>query len=109
MSEQNQAEAPQEELNEILAARLEKLDAMREKGQAFPNDFRPDALAEEIHRLYQDKQHDDLEADPIRVRIAGRIMTRRIMGKASFVHIQDMSGKIQLYLRRGKQLDISTL
>ena len=60
MSEQNQAEAPQEELNDILTARLEKLDAMREKGQAFPNDFRRKNISDELHKLYDEKRsHDD--------------------------------------------------
>ncbi len=86
--------------NEQIAQRKEKLAELRAAGKAYPNDFKPDVLAEEIHRLYNDKDHDALEASPIKVRVAGRIMTRRIMGKASFVHIQDMSGQMQLYLRR---------
>lgn len=85
--------------NQQIAQRKAKLSEIRKHGNAYPNDFRPDTCAEEIHRLYSDKSHDSLEADPIRVRIAGRIMTRRIMGKASFVTIQDFSGHIQLYLR----------
>lgn len=86
--------------NEQIAQRKAKLVALREQGQAFPNDFKPDVLAEEIHRLYSNKDHDALNADPIRVRVAGRIMTRRVMGKASFVNIKDMTGQLQLYLRR---------
>lgn len=86
--------------NQQIAQRKMKLAVMRKQGQAYPNDFRPDALAAEIAKLYTDKNHEELEADPIRVKLAGRIMTRRLMGKASFVHIQDMSGRIQLYLRQ---------
>lgn len=86
--------------NQQITQRKVKLAELREKGNAYPNDFRPDVLSEEIHRLYSDTDHDALEADPIRVKVAGRIMTRRIMGKASFTHIKDMSGQIQLYIRR---------
>ncbi len=100
MSEQNQAEAPQEELNEILAARLEKLDAMREKGQAFPNDFRRENISDDLHKLYDDKTKEELEELNVEVSIAGRMMTRRIMGKASFATIQDMGGQVQVYVAR---------
>jgi len=86
--------------NEQIANRKTKLKTLREQGIAFPNDFRPDVLAAEIHKLYADKDHDALQNESNRVKIAGRIMTRRIMGKASFVHIQDNSGRMQLYLRR---------
>jgi len=100
MSDKNHAEAPKEELNEILAQRLAKLDAMREKGQAFPNDFRRDSISNELHALYNGKSKEELEELQIEVSIAGRMMTRRIMGKASFATIQDMGGHIQLYVVR---------
>lgn len=85
--------------NEQIALRREKLAALRQKGIAFPNDFRRDSLAAGLHSLYDDKDHDTLAANPISVKIAGRIMTRRIMGKASFATLQDMSGQIQIYVR----------
>ena len=100
MSEQNQAEAPQEELNDILTARLEKLDAMREKGQAFPNDFRRKNISDELHKLYGEKSKEELEELAVEVSVAGRMMTRRIMGKASFATIQDMGGQVQVYVAR---------
>ncbi|WP_019613648.1 lysine--tRNA ligase [Psychromonas ossibalaenae] len=100
MSELNQAEAPQEELNEILAQRLSKLDAMREKGQAFPNDFRRENISDDLHKLYDDKTKEELEELAVEVSIAGRMMTRRIMGKASFATIQDMGGRVQVYVAR---------
>ncbi len=100
MSEQNQAEAPQEELNDILTARLEKLDAMREKGQAFPNDFRRKNISDELHKLYDEKSKEELEELAVEVSVAGRMMTRRIMGKASFATIQDMGGQVQVYVAR---------
>ncbi|MEL0630561.1 lysine--tRNA ligase [Psychromonas aquatilis] len=100
MSEQNKAEAPQVELSEILAQRLTKLDAMREKGQAFPNDFRRENISDELHQLYNEKSKEELEELAIEVSVAGRMMTRRIMGKASFATIQDMGGQIQVYVAR---------
>jgi lysyl-tRNA synthetase, class II len=90
---------PQLDENQQIVQRKAKLAAIRNKGNAYPNDIRPDALALEISKLYNDKNHDELAADPIRVKLAGRIMPRRLMGKASFVNLQDMSGRIQLYLR----------
>ena len=86
--------------NELIALRRTKLAEQRERGIAFPNDFRRDALADDLHTKYNDKTEPELEAQPIPVKIAGRIMTRRMMGKASFVTLQDMSGRIQLYVRQ---------
>jgi lysyl-tRNA synthetase class 2 len=80
--------------------RCHKLAELRETGQAFPTDFRRDALAAELVQQHNDKSKEELEAAPVRVRLGGRMMTRRIMGKASFCHIQDMSGQIQLYVAR---------
>jgi lysyl-tRNA synthetase class 2 len=84
----------------LIAQRREKLNALREAGNAFPNDFRRDAVAGELHAEYAGKDNDVLEAKPIRVRVAGRLMAKRIMGKASFAQLQDMSGRIQLFLQR---------
>ena len=100
MSEQNKTEAPKEELNEILAQRMAKLDAMREKGQAFPNDFRREHLSDNLHALYNDKSKEELDALAVNVSVAGRMMMRRVMGKASFATIQDMGGRIQVYVTR---------
>ncbi|MCW8996577.1 MAG: lysine--tRNA ligase [Psychromonas sp.] len=100
MSEQNQAEAPKEELNEILAQRMAKLDAMREKGQAFPNDFRRENISDDLHNLYDDKTKEELDELAVEVSVAGRMMMRRIMGKASFATLQDMGGRIQVYVAR---------
>ena len=86
--------------HEQIAQRREKLSALRENGVAFPNDFRRDVLAGELHAKYGEATPEELEASPLRVRIAGRMMTRRIMGKAAFAHVQDMSGQMQLYVTR---------
>jgi len=85
--------------NEQIAERHEKLKQLRTRGQAYPNNFHRDSLATALHEKYGNYGHDDLEQNLVKVSLAGRIMTRRIMGKASFAHIQDMSGKIQLYFR----------
>jgi lysyl-tRNA synthetase class 2 len=86
--------------NELIAQRRSKLSSIRQKGIAYPNDFQRDAFASKLHALYKNKTEPELEAEPIYVKVAGRIMTRRLMGKASFVHLQDMSGRIQLYIRQ---------
>jgi lysyl-tRNA synthetase class 2 len=85
--------------NELIAQRRQKLAEQRTLGIAFPNDFRRDALAADLHAAHAHKEEPELEASPIPIKIAGRIMTRRLMGKASFVTVQDMSGRIQLYVR----------
>jgi lysyl-tRNA synthetase class 2 len=86
--------------NEQIVQRKLKLNAMREQGNAYPNGFVRDALAQDIHSNYEAFDHDALVQKNIRVTVAGRMMTRRVMGKAAFVHLQDMSGKIQLYIAR---------
>ena len=86
--------------NEQITTRRAKLSLMREQGNAFPCDFRRDALAAVLHEESEGKDNEAFEAEPKRVCLAGRIMTRRLMGKASFVHIQDMSGRMQLYVQR---------
>jgi lysyl-tRNA synthetase class 2 len=85
--------------NKLIAQRREKLAALRE-GVAFPNDFRRDALADELHRRFGETDAEQLESAPVTVRLAGRLMAKRLMGKASFAQIQDMSGRIQLFLQR---------
>jgi lysyl-tRNA synthetase class 2 len=86
--------------NKLIAQRREKLARLREQGVAFPNDFRRNVVAGELHAEYAARSAEELESLGVRVRVAGRIMSRRVMGKASFVHVQDMSGRVQLYLQR---------
>jgi lysyl-tRNA synthetase class 2 len=89
--------------NSLIAQRRSKLDALRKDGNAFPNDFRRNAVAGELHAEYGEKDNDALEAEPVRVNVAGRLMAKRVMGKASFAQLQDMSGRIQLFLQRDSQ------
>ncbi|HHQ42516.1 MAG TPA: lysine--tRNA ligase [Chromatiales bacterium] len=84
----------------LIEERRRKLAALRERGEAFPNDFRRDALAGELHSAYADRDAAALEAEPVRVRVAGRIVAKRVMGKVSFLQLQDMSGRIQVLLQR---------
>jgi len=98
MSDETQATAADD--NHIIAERRAKLAEWRKTGQAYPNDFRRENIAGRLDELYGDKSREDLEALPIEVRVAGRIMLKRVMGKASFVTIQDLSGRIQLYVTK---------
>ncbi len=98
MNEETQTPAAED--NHIIAERRAKLAEWRQSGKAYPNDFRRENTAGRLDELYGDKAREDLEATPIEVKVAGRIMLKRVMGKASFVTIQDLSGRIQLYVTR---------
>ena len=86
--------------NEQIALRRQKLAELRQQGNAFPNDFRRNVVAGELHAEYGEKDPAEIETRHVRVKVAGRMMTRRVMGKASFAHLQDMSGLIQVYVTR---------
>ncbi len=88
------------EQNEQIAQRKAKLAEIRALRNAYPNDFRPEQLAKDLHDEYGEISGEELEAKHIEVSLAGRMMTRRLMGKASFVTIQDRSGKMQLYIKQ---------
>jgi len=89
---------PQQDENQIMAERRGKLAALRAKGQAFPNDFRRDALAADLHAQHGELPNEELEPRGIPVAVAGRMVLKRVMGKACFATVQDMSGRIQLYV-----------
>ena len=97
MSEREQVSGADD--NALIAERRAKLDRVREEGVAFPNDFRRDALAGDLHATFEEHGNESLEAHPVRVRVAGRMMFKRVMGKASFAQLQDATGQIQLYLQ----------
>ncbi|KRD48402.1 lysine--tRNA ligase [Acidovorax sp. Root275] len=109
MSDQNHAPAPQDE-NQLIAERREKLRALREAqanggGVAFPNNFKPGHKAAQLHLEHSAATNESLEASPVNVSVAGRMMLKRVMGKASFATVQDGSlgevgGRIQLYVTR---------
>jgi lysyl-tRNA synthetase class 2 len=89
---------PQQDENQIITERRAKLAALRQKSVAFPNDFERKNLAGDIHAAYGELSHDELEAAHISVAVAGRMMLKRVMGKASFATVHDMSGRIQLFI-----------
>ncbi len=94
----NQPNIPALDENQIIAERRSKLKALREQGVAFPNDFDRKHLAADLHAAFGEKSNDELEAEQIPVAVAGRMMLKRVMGKASFATIQDVSGRMQLFI-----------
>jgi lysyl-tRNA synthetase class 2 len=91
--------------NQLIAERREKLKTLREaqrqgKGVAFPNDFKPDAASSELHAAHGGKDAEQLLAEGTVARVAGRMMLKRVMGKASFATLQDQGGRIQVYVTR---------
>ncbi len=85
--------------NELITQRRAKLAEWRKLGHAYPIGFKPTAFAGDLSKQHHDKDEAALAALPS-VQVAGRMMLRRLMGKASFVHLQDVSGQIQLYVRQ---------
>ena len=84
----------------LIAERRRKLEAQREAGQAFPNDFRRNAQADDLQLAFGALDGETLEREGIPVTVAGRMMAKRVMGKASFARLEDMSGAIQLFFER---------
>lgn len=101
---QTMSETPVQEVeldeNEVIALRREKLKGLREEGFTFPNQFKRNALAKDVLDAYDDKENEALEALDKSVSVSGRIMLKRVMGKASFIHLQDKSGRIQIYVKK---------
>jgi lysyl-tRNA synthetase, class II len=97
MSKNDDAQPPKDE-NQIVAERRAKLAELRAAGTPFPNDFRREHFAGNLHRLYNGLSKEELEPKGVRVAVAGRMMLKRVMGKASFATLQDMTGQIQVYV-----------
>jgi len=101
MTEPQSTDSPdRQDENKLIAERREKLRALRGQGVAFPNDFRPDAFAGDLQRETEGLDAVVLADGARRVRIAGRLLGKRVMGKASFARLQDMTGSIQLFLQK---------
>ncbi|MDO9217539.1 MAG: OB-fold nucleic acid binding domain-containing protein, partial [Lacisediminimonas sp.] len=103
MTDKYSAVTEEKDENTIIAERRGKLAALRKQGVAFPNDFRPQHKAAALQVQYEKTEREVLEADAVTVVVAGRMMLKRVMGKASFATIQDNSGanaegRIQLYI-----------
>src|SRR3569833_582810 len=102
------ADGPRDEAgdeNKLIAERRAKLAQLREAAQeagaaVFPNDFRRNALAAQLHDAFGERNGEWLEANPTHVSVGGRILFKRVMGKASFVKIADRTGQIQLFLQQ---------
>ena len=86
--------------NKLIKARKEKLSVLRNYEDPFANNFKPTNLAQDIIDNFDKFSKEELAKKQINVAIAGRIMLRRIMGKASFIHLQDVSGQIQLFITK---------
>ncbi len=96
MSDNNVQPNVQQDENRLIAERREKLAALRQEGNAFPNTFRRDSYAEDLQQAHGDKSKEELEEAAIRVSVAGRVMLNR----GAFMVLQDMSGRIQLYVNK---------
>jgi lysyl-tRNA synthetase class 2 len=91
---------PLQDENHVIAERREKLKAIRAAGVAFPNDFKPEHFAADLHTQYGELENEALEGKAVTVKVAGRMMLKRVMGKASFATLQDRSGRIQLFISK---------
>lgn len=102
MNDANAHEPVAVDENRLIAERRQKLNALRERGIAFPNDFRPDAFAGDLQTEFADPEiwpAEAVEATARRVQVAGRLIAKRVMGKASFAQIRDQTGAVQLFLQ----------
>jgi lysyl-tRNA synthetase class 2 len=97
MKKSDDGQPPRDE-NQVIAERRAKLAELRAGGTPFPNDFRREHLATDLHRAYDALSKEELEPKGVRVAVAGRMMLKRVMGKASFATLQDMTGQIQAYV-----------
>jgi len=102
MSNDKQTGDNQLDENKLIAERRGKLGELRGQGNAYPNDFRRNSIAEELHQTFD--QHDDeaLRNEHIAVSVSGRMMAKRVMGKASFIKLADRSGQIQVRMERDR-------
>ena len=91
---------PLQDENHVIAERREKLKAIRAAGVAFPNDFKPEHFAADLHQQYGELENEALEGKTVTVKVAGRMMLKRVMGKASFATVQDRSGRVQLFISK---------
>ena len=86
MNDKNENQAPPVDENRLIAERRAKLEALREAGPAFPNDFRPDTHAADLHEQFGDADDEALESVDGTFAVAGRMMAKRLMGKIAVRH-----------------------
>ncbi|MDQ5920160.1 MAG: lysyl-tRNA synthetase, class [Pseudomonadota bacterium] len=101
-SENTSMPQTQTDENHIIAERRQKLAQIRSTEIAYPNSFKPQNNAHKLHSQYGNMSHEELDNNSIAVKIAGRMMLKRIMGKVSFATLQDGASKIQIYVSREK-------
>ncbi|MGB1011626.1 MAG: lysine--tRNA ligase [Thiolinea sp.] len=92
----------QQDENQLVVQRREKLAALREQGIAFPNEVKREDKAEDLHAKYGEYDKPWFEENEVKVSVAGRVMLRRMMGKASFATLSDVSGQIQLFVQKNR-------
>ncbi|MCP4299156.1 MAG: lysine--tRNA ligase [Gammaproteobacteria bacterium] len=102
MGDDEQHDKNQADDNKLVAERRGKLRALREQGNAYPNDFRRNSVAEELHQTFDAHEDEALRAEQVVVSVSGRMMAKRVMGKASFIKLQDRTGQIQVRLERDR-------
>jgi len=100
MTEKNRTDTPEHDENRLIAERRTKLSKLREAGEAYPNDFRKDTTAADLHQRFGESDAETLESVNEVFSVAGRMMAKRVMGKIAFVLLQDRSGSVQLMLQR---------
>ncbi len=98
---ENASTTPPADTNKIIEERRAKLQTLRGNGIAFPNDFVREHYAGDLTAKHAGTERETLETAAVAATVAGRIMLKRVMGKASFATIQDMSGRIQVYVSEG--------
>jgi lysyl-tRNA synthetase class 2 len=91
-----------QEEHELIAERRRKLTSLREAGNPYPNDFRRNAVSDELEQSYGKHTDEHLREEAVHVSVAGRMMVKRVMGKASFIKLQDRTGQIQVRLERDR-------
>ncbi len=104
MSDQQDNNSPQDE-NQLITLRREKLSSIRESadnGIAFPNNFKREHYSAPIHMEYGEYEREWFDENSVRVSIGGRIMLKRVMGKASFITTSDTTGRIQLFIQQAR-------
>jgi lysyl-tRNA synthetase class 2 len=95
-------EHTQQDENQLITQRREKLAQIRENGIAFPNDFKRENYAAPLHMEYDEQEKTWFDENVVRVSVAGRVMLKRIMGKASFITLSDTTGRIQLFIQKNR-------
>jgi len=105
MTKEKNHDQPAVDENKLIAERREKLKLLRERGQAYPNHFKREDIAADLHQAYGDKEREWFDENTITAMVAGRMMLKRVMGKASFATLQDRSERIQLYVKRDDLAD----